>query len=233
MPFGIVAFDGTQPVGWGLGTQVTGNITGASSILFTQPTGDPYSSVIFEVSGTYAGAILFFESKAGSGVLYPVRSQRIGTNIIETGTDALTNVSRAWVANIAGMNVFQIRCSAFTSGTCAVRISPTAAPIPLFTQEVTSAASTLTNIAASTTSQAAAVKDLARRRLMLHHKAGSGATASAFVAVGSTVASLTSFSVELVPGAYFESLEPMARHDVIWDTAGVLAGSKVYVTEIS
>lgn len=150
----------------------------------------------------------------------------------------------------------RVRVSAYTSGTMTVTLSATEmtsnmslisgidystglpAPVSITslgsikTLRESSTACANTSIAAVTTNGTIIASNANRKMLTLYHKAGSTATASVYIKLGA-VATLTDYNYELVPGAHLELPLPVytGQIDGLWDTAGILLASKLYVGE--
>lgn len=100
----------------------TGNLSGVGSI--TATLGGAVSAVI-QVSGTYSATMLWEVSFDGGTNYFGFPAKRVDTETLETTTGALVNATRAWEMSVCGATNLRMRCSAYTSGTVAVRIQLT------------------------------------------------------------------------------------------------------------
>lgn len=108
----------------------TGNITAVGSVVTALDlTG--VGSAIVAIKGTHAGINLIFEASPDNGATYyPVNgentSTRAQTSAGQTGA-ITTNASVAWsVTPLTGFDRLQVRATAWTSGTGAITIHPSA-----------------------------------------------------------------------------------------------------------
>lgn len=107
------------------------------------------NSALVRVNGTYAATLVFEASDDDGTVWVPILCARSDGNTAESTTGALTNNTRAWKVNISGYTQFRVRCTAFTSGTVNVRITPSTLvfdPVPVTAASVSVAALAGTNL---------------------------------------------------------------------------------------
>lgn len=114
------------------------NATQATSVTSTSQ--DGYGTALVTISGTYGTATAVFELSDDSGTTwFPMAAARSDGSGSDLGYTSLTNVNRAWVIPVAGMDLIRVRSTAVTSGTVNVRISSTSvqtSPIPLITTQI-------------------------------------------------------------------------------------------------
>lgn len=114
---------------------VAGTFTNATQTTsITSTSQDGYGTVLISINGTYAGAAAVFELSDDNGTTWsPMAVTRSDGSGSETGYTALTNLTRAWIVPVAGIDLIRVRSTAVTSGTVNVRISSTSvntSPIP-------------------------------------------------------------------------------------------------------
>jgi hypothetical protein len=89
-----------------------------------------HSAAVVEITGTYDATLTVEGSADGGTTYYPLRAMRLGGDGFDLGEQALVNVGRAWLVNVAGLTHVRSRCTAYTSGTANVRVMLAAAPLP-------------------------------------------------------------------------------------------------------
>lgn len=108
------------------------NATQATSVTSTSQ--DGFGTALITITGTYGTATAVFELSDDSGTTwFPMAAARTDGSGSDLGYTSLTNISRAWVIPVAGMDLIRVRSTAVASGTVAVRISSTSvqtSPIP-------------------------------------------------------------------------------------------------------
>lgn len=120
---------------------VSGTFTNATQTTsITSTSQDGYGTILFTISGTYGTASAVFElSDDGGTTWFPVVAARSDGSGSEIGYTSLTNVSRAWVIPVAGMDLVRIRSTAVASGSAFVRISSTSvqtSPMPTVVTQI-------------------------------------------------------------------------------------------------
>ena len=168
-------------------------------------------------TSAFVGTLAFEASDDGGATYYTV----VATREDGTGSESLFAINtaalltRMWTTGIPGMTHFRVRCSAFTSGTAPIRISPGAflienapslgagtANIGVVTP-VASTTSTLTGIAASITSGQLAASNVNRKGLSFQNDASSG---TLYIRLGASAATAASggHKIALGPTGYYE-----------------------------
>lgn len=100
----------------------TGTLAAAAQAVTATSLGD-MDGIMVLTSGTFSGT-LAFEASADGTTWYAVFMCR-ASSLTGESTRALTGTTlESWRANIAGFSQFRVRCSAYTSGTANIRISP-------------------------------------------------------------------------------------------------------------
>lgn len=104
----------------------TGTLTAAAQSVTVTDLGDMDGMMVL-VSGTFSGT-LAFEASADGTNWYSVFMCR-GSSLTGETSRALTGTTlEAWRANISGFSQFRVRCSAYTSGTANIRVTPVSMP---------------------------------------------------------------------------------------------------------
>lgn len=103
--------------------EVTAGTLEALNEAVTAPVFDASSAVI-TIKGTYVATVAFEVSDDSGTTWFAVDAGRITGNAIENNSGNLTNTARAWELCIVGFTHLRVRCSAYTSGSVVVRISP-------------------------------------------------------------------------------------------------------------
>src|SRR6185312_11096659 len=128
--------------------------TSTSVVTVTDLTG--IGAVTVQISGTYAGVNVTFESSVDGTNWVATAAQPLGTtaSVLVTSSGVLTtNSLNVWnVAPLLGVAQFRVRATAYTSGTANVVVSPSAQ----FTQY--SGSSNLAQVAGTTTDTNSGVK---------------------------------------------------------------------------
>lgn len=106
----------------------TGNLTGTGQTVSVDCS--KYSVAGFMISGTYVGGVTIEGSLDGGTTWQAMYAVRTDINAVEAVTPSLTNTTRMWEADCGALTNVQIRCSAYTSGTIAGRVTLSAAGAP-------------------------------------------------------------------------------------------------------
>ncbi len=85
-----------------------------------------FSAVLVTVRGTYVVVSIDFQASPDATNYFPIACARVDSSVVETGSGALTNTTRAWRCNVTGFTRFRHN-SDWTSGTVNVTITPVAA----------------------------------------------------------------------------------------------------------
>lgn len=108
-----------------------GNITANGQIVTLNVTNTTGLVLALRAVTAISGIICSFETSLDStngvdGTWYQMQCQRSNAmDVLETGTSTLSATpSNVWNVPVAGVNWFRVRCSAYTSGTLEVRLSP-------------------------------------------------------------------------------------------------------------
>jgi len=125
---------GALPVKHGATPAVTGNLTAQTTTITGAPaagstlaaTVTGYSRVAVQVTGTYVGTLAFDGSNDGGTTYNVLSATRSDGAAVEQSSGALTNVTRLWFVDVAGLTTFRLRCAAYTSGTLVITITPVA-----------------------------------------------------------------------------------------------------------
>lgn len=89
-----------------------------------------FAGVVVSITGTYTATFFHEISDDGGGTYFAVRAMRLDSGMPETTPGQLVNVTRQWLIPVAGASHYRFRCSAYTSGTANLRITPTTAVLP-------------------------------------------------------------------------------------------------------
>lgn len=139
---------------------VNGTFTNATQTTnVTSTSQDGYGTALISINGTYGTASGVFEmSDDGGTTYYPISIARVDGSGSEVGYTSLTNVSRAWVIPVAGMDLIRIRSTAVASGTVNAKISSTSvqtSPIPTIQTSISGNAAGTTGAVVGTLAAAA------------------------------------------------------------------------------
>lgn len=139
---------------------VSGTFTNATQTTsITSTSQDGFGTVLLTITGTYGTASAVFEMSDDSGTTwFPLAVARTDGTGADLGYTSLTNVSRAWVIPVAGMDLVRVRSTAVASGTVNVRISSTSvqtSPVPATNTPITGNASGSTGAVVGTLAAAA------------------------------------------------------------------------------
>jgi hypothetical protein len=139
---------------------VTGTFTNATQTAsVTSTSQDGFGTAVVTITGTYGTASGVFELSDDNGTTwFPMAIARSDGSGSETSYANLTNVSRAWIIPVAGMDLIRIRSTAVASGTVNVRISSTSvqtSPIPVVVTQITGNAAGTTGAVVGTLAAAA------------------------------------------------------------------------------
>jgi hypothetical protein len=139
---------------------VTGTFTnGTQTTSVTSTSQDGFGTALITITGTYGTASAVFELSDDSGTTwFPMVLARTDGSGSETGYVSLTNVSRAWLVPVAGMDLIRIRSTAVASGTVNVRISSTSvqtSPVPVAITQISGNAAGTTGAVVGTLAAAA------------------------------------------------------------------------------
>lgn len=109
--------------------RTTGNITGNAQCITVAAT--QYSVATIDLTGTYAGITVSFSASTNGGSVYlPVLASNASSSNTAATTAALTNnSSNLFNVTLPGVTNFEVCSTAYTSGTLAVGITPTADPM--------------------------------------------------------------------------------------------------------
>lgn len=108
----------------GVGATVDGTITANAQTVYAGVGG--YGAALVSISGTYGSVAVAFEASDDNGTTWTsVAAVRLDTMALETASGTLTNTTRAWVIPAGGFDLARARATAWTSGTAAIRITPT------------------------------------------------------------------------------------------------------------
>jgi hypothetical protein len=100
----------------------SGTLTAAAQSVTATSLGD-MDGVMVRTGGTFSGTLAFEASTDGTNwyALFMCR----GSSLSGESTRALTGTTlESWRANLAGFSQFRVRCSAYTSGTANITITP-------------------------------------------------------------------------------------------------------------
>jgi len=139
---------------------VTGTFTNATQTTsITSTSQDGYGTALISITGTYGTASAAFELSDDGGTTWSALSiARADGSGSETGYTGLTNLTRAWIIPVAGIDLIRVRSTAVASGTVNVRISSTSvqtSPIPTIIAQIGGNASGTTGAVVGTLAAAA------------------------------------------------------------------------------
>ena len=140
---------------------VTGTFTNATQTTsITSTSQDGFGTALITITGAYGTASAVFELSDDNGTTwFPMAAARSDGSGSDLGYTSLTNVSRAWIIPVAGMDLIRVRSTAVASGTVNVRISSTSvqtSPIPPITAQISGNASGTTGAVVGTLAASAA-----------------------------------------------------------------------------
>lgn len=101
----------------------TGNITAAGTSVTAAL--NSHCNVTLQISGTYSATVTWEVSYDGGTNYINLNAKRVDTESLETSSGALVNTVRAWKFSVLNASNVRCRCTAYTSGTVAVRIATT------------------------------------------------------------------------------------------------------------
>lgn len=101
---------------------VTGDLTAAGQTTVC-PVADAATALV-RISGTFAGSVIFEASDDDGTTWLPVLGARSESGAGELGSGVVSNTTRAWRVNTAGYAKLRVKCATLTSGSIAVRVSP-------------------------------------------------------------------------------------------------------------
>lgn len=158
--------------------QVQGTISANGGIVSISDLFD-MDGVMVRVNGTFTGSIVF-EASDDQTNWYPIYMVR-GSSAAGESSRALSGTTlESWRANIAGWRFFRVRCTAYTSGTATITISPIT--LPFEPAAVQSTGGSVTATLAASTNLAADVSNGVRTtatNAMLRQKIISAASTNA------------------------------------------------------
>jgi hypothetical protein len=102
----------------------TGNMTALNNAVSLDVT--KYSVCALQISGTYVGAVTIEASIDGGATWVAVYALRADNEARESVTPVLTNTTRLWEMDCSALTNVRLRCSTYTSGTIAGRITASA-----------------------------------------------------------------------------------------------------------
>lgn len=125
----VVSSDFNLPTIAAQAARTTGNITANGQCISVNAT--QYSVATIDLTGTYAGITVSFNASTNGGSTYlPVlASNASSTNSAATTAALSNNSSNLFNVTLPGVTNFQVCSTAYTSGTLAVGITPTADPM--------------------------------------------------------------------------------------------------------
>lgn len=160
------------------------------------------ASLSFVPSGTITGGVITFEVSDDFGTTwYPVSGTRSDGTAYE-GTYTLTGATRLWQFNLTGYTNFRARLSTVIagSGTATLRVTGSSSPTEAVPIKLNASTGTTTSVAASASNVTLLAANITRIGATIYNDS---TVANLFLKLGAT-ASATSFTVRLVPNAYFE-----------------------------
>lgn len=112
---------------------VTGNITAAdvsgggttaslTSGSYVECDTVDYNMVTLQFSGTYGSVAIAYEWSLDETIWHTARGYRNSTITVETASGTQTNISRIIKIPTDGARKFRVRCTAYTSGTMAIKL---------------------------------------------------------------------------------------------------------------
>jgi len=104
----------------------TGTLTSTGSVAVSAK---GFSNFLVSVSGTYSIGGLAHEISFDGGSTYvAVRARRVDAGFCQSTMAPAANASIQWMVPVSGASHYRLRCTAYTSGTANVSVTPTAAP---------------------------------------------------------------------------------------------------------
>lgn len=151
------------------------------------------SSVVVTVAGTFAVRFIFEGSLNGLNY-YPIRALRHATGAVESTLASTLSSEASWLVDVTAWAFMRVRCTTYTSGSCAVTLSGSAQPAPF--QSVDS-----TPLAAGTNMIG---------NINVTTAAGTGATYRMVVSAATTNPLLVKAAAGVINGAVLSNANPTA-----------------------
>jgi len=232
----------------------TGNITTATTTITATNLGGVGAATI-QISGAYVGVNVTFEATVDGTIWVPIFAQQAlsATPTMVSTTGVLTtNSTNVWnVAPLFGQQQLRVRATAWTSGSAAVIIEPSAqfsqqivnvatmptttvtgtvattqSTSPWVTREAVAATPTITQVTPATTSTTIKASNASRKAIVLYN----GGTSDCYVTYGATSAS-TAFTF-LLPSLGTTTIRGEEYSGVISGIWVATGGTSMQVTEI-
>jgi len=233
---------------------VTGAIT-TSTTTVTTPSLSGVGSATIQISGTYAGVNVTFETSVDGTIWIPIFAQQASSatpTLVSTTGVLTTNSTNVWnVSPLLGQQFLRVRATAFTSGSASVIIEPSAqftqyqvnvatmptttvtgtvattqSTSPWVTREAVATTPTITQVTPATTSTTLKALNASRKAIILVN----GGTSDCYVAYGAT-ASLTAYTF-LLPSLATTTIRGEEYSGVITGIWSATGGNNMQVTEI-
>lgn len=184
-------------------TAVTGSITTSSTTVTIAAAG--YGTGTITIRGTHSGIAVVFEVSDDGTNFYSTQVIRESDQQPVAADTLATNAAVMYSLDLAGLTNFQVRSTAFGTGTGAVRLSASGMPsTPLVSigNAAFSTPGTPTRVGTSTTSASVASANTLRRYICLFNEG----SAVAYVSLGSGAATTTAYSFQLKAGQAWEAV---------------------------
>ncbi len=113
---------GEQDISYAAPTSTTANLTAIGTTATVSLGG--LNNVVFSVRGTYTNVAFIFEGRLSSlDTWNTILANRLDSNTLETASGTISSIARAWEVSVNGLSDFQVRCTAYGSGTATIRIN--------------------------------------------------------------------------------------------------------------
>lgn len=144
---------GEQDISYAAPTSTTANLTAIGTTATVSLGG--LNNVVFSVRGTYTNVAFIFEGRLSSlDTWNTILANRLDSNTLETASGTISSIARAWEVSVNGLSDFQVRCTAYGSGTATIRINTSYSatePTPAIgTHAVTLSSTTITSLVPGT-----------------------------------------------------------------------------------